>query len=89
MDRRLKFYGLNDYETFYQVKQATECLDGYDDSKTNYAINDIVELYNAMQFVENGVFPRDLSKLFRPSRRFTEPAICARQADASQTTIAK
>ncbi len=60
MEKRLKFYGLNDYATFFQVKQAVECLDGYDDSKTDYTIDDIIELYNAVQFVENGVFPKDL-----------------------------
>lgn len=61
MDRRLKFYGLNDYGTFYQVKQPTECLDSYDDSKANYDINDVIELYNAVQFIDNGVFPKNIS----------------------------
>ncbi len=61
MDKRLKFYGLNDYGTFFQVKRATECLDDYDSSKTDYAIDDIIELYNTVQFAENGVFPKDLS----------------------------
>ena len=60
MTKRLKFYGLNDYGTFFQVKHATECLDGYDDSKTDYATDDIIELYNAVSFIENGVFPKDL-----------------------------
>lgn len=61
MDRRLKFYGLNDYGTFYQVKRATECLDNYDDSKTDYSIDDVIELHNATQFIDNNVLPKDLS----------------------------
>jgi hypothetical protein len=61
MDRRLKFYGLNDYGTFFQVKRAAECLDDYDSNKTDYAIDDIIELYNTVQFAENGIFPKDLS----------------------------
>lgn len=61
MDKRLKFYGLNDYGTFFQVKQAAERLESYDDNKTDYTINDILELHNAARFVENNVFPKDLS----------------------------
>ena len=61
MDRRLKFYGINDYGTFYQVKQSTACLDNYDDTKTDYDIDDVIELYNATQFVESDIFPRDLT----------------------------
>jgi len=61
MKERLKFYGLNDYGTFFQVKQAKECLDSYDDTKADYAINDILELHNATLFVENNVFPKEIS----------------------------
>lgn len=62
MDKRLKFYGLNDYGTFFQVKQATECLDVFDDAKGDYTLDEIIEFYNAARFVECGVLPKDVSK---------------------------
>lgn len=61
MDKRLKFYGLNDYGTFLQTEKITKCLDSYKDNKIYCDINDVIELYNAMQFVENGVLPKDLN----------------------------
>ena len=59
-ERQLKFYGLNDYGTFFQVKQAMEYLDKYDETKTDYTISDVIELHNAIQFVKNEVFPKDM-----------------------------
>ena len=54
---RLKFYGLNDYATFFQAERAVTVLAGFDQSRASYGINDIVELHNASLFVEHGVFP--------------------------------
>ena len=62
MDRRIKFYGLDDNGTFFQVKRAAECLDDYNDSEGDYTIDDLIELHNAAQFTENSVFPKDTSE---------------------------
>src|ERR1700729_2697657 len=54
---RLKFYGLNDYATFFQAERAVTVLAEFDRSRASYGVNDIVELHNASRFVEHGVFP--------------------------------
>lgn len=57
---RLKFYGLNDYGTFFQAERAVTVLAGFDQSRASYDVNDIVELHNASLFVEHGVFPTSM-----------------------------
>jgi hypothetical protein len=54
---RLKFYGLNDYATFFQAERAVTVLAEFDRLRASYGVNDIVELHNASRFVERGVFP--------------------------------
>ncbi len=60
-ERRIKFYGLNDYATFFNLKRVEEYLDNYSENKTDYTLVDIIELYNVLQFVENKIFRKDLS----------------------------
>lgn len=57
-DRRLKFYGLNDYGTYFQVEHAVEILKHYNQSSTPRTISDILELYNAQFFAESNLFPK-------------------------------
>jgi hypothetical protein len=57
---RLKFYGLNDYATFFQAERAVTVLAGFDGSRTSYGVNDIVELHNASLFAEHGVLPASM-----------------------------
>jgi hypothetical protein len=57
---RLKFYGLNDYATFFQAERAVTVLAEFDRSRASYGVNDIVELHNASRFVEHGVFPASM-----------------------------
>lgn len=57
---RLKFYGLNDYATFFQAGRAATVLGKFDRSRASYGVNDIVELHNASRFVEHGVFPASM-----------------------------
>lgn len=61
VDKRLKFYGLNDYGTFFEVKRTMDYLDDYDENRTDYALVEAIELYNVLQFVEHGVLPEDCS----------------------------
>lgn len=57
-DRRVKFYGLNDHGTYFQVEHAVEILKDYDPSSTSRTISDILELYNAQLFAESNLFPK-------------------------------
>ena len=55
---RVKFYGINDYGTYFQVEHAVEILEHYDASSAPRTISDILELYNAQLFAENNLFPK-------------------------------
>ena len=53
---RLKFYGLNDYGTYFQVDRAAHIVEQYDQSGT-YNVSDVLELHNAQLFAANGLVP--------------------------------
>jgi hypothetical protein len=55
---RVKFYGVNDYGTYFQVEHAVKILEHYDPSSTSRTISDILELYNAQLFAESNLFPK-------------------------------
>jgi hypothetical protein len=55
--RRVKFYGLGDYGTYFQVERAAEILEDYDATRTSYSISEIIELYNTQLFAQNNLFP--------------------------------
>lgn len=57
IERRLKYYGRSDYGTYYQLDHAYNLLRSFDDNLSNPRLNDIVELHNAIQFVENDFLP--------------------------------
>ena len=75
IDRRLKFYGLNDYGTFFEVKRVMDYLDNYNENKTDYTLAEIIELYNVLQFVEHGVFPKAYSEKKRASYKALLPKL--------------
>jgi hypothetical protein len=56
-DWRVKFYGLNDRGTYFQVEQVVNVLERYDPSSTALSVSDVLELYNAQLFAEYSVFP--------------------------------
>jgi hypothetical protein len=56
--RRVKFYGLNDYGTYFQVEHAVKILEHDEPSSTSRTVSDILELYNAQLFAENNLFPK-------------------------------
>jgi transcriptional regulator with XRE-family HTH domain len=62
LERRIKYYGLRDLATSFYMKQVMEILDGFDDNKPHDNINDILEIYNVLLYVENLALPGDLSK---------------------------
>lgn len=54
--RRLKFYGLHDLATAWQVDDAARIVEDFTVSVA-YTVAEILELHNAQQFVENGLYP--------------------------------
>lgn len=72
---RLKFYGLGDYGTFFQVEQAFNLLGDFDPMRTDYDINGVIELHNAAQYAEHGVFPRAATDPELDDRRSKLPDI--------------
>src|SRR4051812_35820014 len=56
-ERRLKFYGTNDYGTFWQVQRAAALLETLDSAVAPSSIAEVIELHNAEQFVENNLLP--------------------------------
>ena len=64
---RLRFYGLEDYGTYFQIDQAFRLALDFDSSRTEFSLNDVVELHNVAMFIDNDLFPN--SSL--PSERST------------------
>jgi hypothetical protein len=73
--RRVKFYGLSDYGTYFQVEHALKILECHDQSSTSRAISDILELYNAQLFVESNLFPKTYSDRQREACRALAPEL--------------
>lgn len=74
-DRRVKFYGLNDYGTYFQVARAAEIVEHYGPSSTTDAISDILELYNAQLFAEGNLFPNSYTDSQRAACREVIPEL--------------
>lgn len=74
-ERKLKFYGLSDHGTFFEVKRVMENLDNFDENKTNYTLTEIIELHNVLQFVEHGVFTTDSTEERRTFYKSLSPKI--------------
>jgi hypothetical protein len=74
-ERRLKFYGLNDYGTYWQVERAVEILVHYDPSAPAQTISDVIELHHAQLFAANGLLPAAYSDEQRAACRARVPAV--------------
>ena len=55
---RLKFFGLGDYGTFFQIEQAFSLIAEFDFDSSNLTVNDIVEIHQAALFVQHGLLPK-------------------------------
>lgn len=62
LERRIKYYGLRDLATSFYSKQVIEVLDGFDGHYSYTDINDVLELYNVLQYVEDLALPRSLKQ---------------------------
>lgn len=56
-DRRLKFYGMGDFATYWQAEQVVGILEQYDASNTSHTISEVIELHNVQLFAEHDLFP--------------------------------
>lgn len=61
--RRLRFYGAGDYATYWQIDDAVAIVEGFTTPPGN--VIDVLELYNALQFVEAGFFPPSYTPMQR------------------------
>ena len=66
--RRLKFYGLYDLATAWQVDDAAGIVEDFTVSGA-YTVSEVLELHNAQQFVENGLYPASSTEEQRAALR--------------------
>ncbi len=62
LERRIKYYGLRDLATSFYLKQVTETLENFDENRVYDDVNDVLELYNVLQYVEDLALPRSLKQ---------------------------
>lgn len=62
LERRIKYYGLRDLATSFYLKPTMKLLDGFDEAKADFSINDVLELFNVFLYVENLVFPKNIKQ---------------------------
>jgi hypothetical protein len=74
--RRVRFYGLGDYGTFFQIDRAAEVYDALDITSLPTSAAEIIELHNVQKFIDAGLFPsnydgdrRELAKKCIPQIR--------------------
>lgn len=60
MGEKVKYYGPRDLATAFYISSVIELLENFDENKTGYTINDILELYNVYLYVDNLVLPKDI-----------------------------
>jgi hypothetical protein len=51
---KVKFYGLYDYATSINLDLAKTFLSSFDFKKTTHSLNDILECYNILKYIEAG-----------------------------------
>jgi transcriptional regulator with XRE-family HTH domain len=61
-ERRIKYYGIRDLATSFYLKPTMKFLDNFNETKVDYSINDILELYNVLLYVENLALPKNIEK---------------------------
>lgn len=64
-EKRLKFFGLSDYGTFWQADRLLELVREFDATRDDQGINDIVELHHLALFLEHKVLPKVLAEAER------------------------
>ena len=73
--RRVRFYGLNDYGTYFQTERAAEILKHHDSSSLGRTISDILELHNVQAYAENDLFPNSYTEVQRLAYKALVPEL--------------
>lgn len=60
--RRLRFYGAQDYASYWQIDEAVHILRRFNGVETLTNVTDVIELHNAQQFVQAGFLPQSLTE---------------------------
>lgn len=60
-ERRIKYYGVKDHSTYFDRKLVAHLLKEHKANNCNYDLNDILELGNALKFIDNKIFPEGTS----------------------------
>ena len=51
--KRVKFYSESDLGCSYNLEKLYEIVNKYDENKLDYNINDILEFYNIILYIDN------------------------------------
>lgn len=76
-DLRIKFHGLNDMSVGFYSGLIPDILDNFDETEIDYSVDDILELYNILIFLQKSIFPKGLSKTKQDSYRALIPKLHA------------
>ena len=52
---RVKFYDLSDYAIGHNLEKSKKIIDSYDSNFNNYNVNDVIEFFNIVKYIETGV----------------------------------
>ena len=58
---RVKFHGSGDMSIGFYAGLVTDTLDNFDETKTDFSAEEVLELYNILQFLQKGILPSSLS----------------------------
>lgn len=76
---KVKYYGKNDLSIACYVERIYDVLNMFDDCDTDNDVNDIIELWNIIQFSEQGKIDQrwnaDFTEKYRCASTFVEPTI--------------
>lgn len=61
---RIKFYSKEDMASGYNLKNAEVIINEFDESKNYNDINELIELYNIVQYIDNGIFLKNWDEKF-------------------------
>lgn len=76
-DHRIKFHGLGDMSVGFYVELIPDILDSFDETRSDYSVNDILELHNVLLFLQKGILPKSLSKKQQDSYKALIPKLHA------------
>lgn len=61
-NQRIKFHGSGDLSIGSYAGLIPDILDNFEGTRTDYTVEDVLELYNVLQFLQKGILPINVSK---------------------------